>query len=59
MLCTAEAKVIMKIIDKQSNKKTEIMNKFRHRNQFVIKNWKKKEEKTIRSQQKNVHVNVN
>ena len=42
-LCTAEAKLIMKNKDGQLNKRMEIMNKCRHTNQFLLKNWKKKE----------------
>ena len=41
-LCTSEAKLIMKSKDNQLNKRTEMMNKCRHRNQFLLKNWKKK-----------------
>ena len=39
-LCTSEAKLIMKNKD-GLNKRIEILNKCRHRNQFLLKNWKK------------------
>ena len=41
-LCTSEAELIMKSKDNQLNKRTEVMNKCKHRNQFLLKNWKKK-----------------
>ena len=41
-LCTTEALVIMKNGKNQLNKRTEILNKSRHQNKFLLKNYKDK-----------------
>ena len=44
-LCTMEAAIIMKNRAGQLNKRTEIMNKCRHRNKYLLKNWKAEKRK--------------
>ena len=39
-----EAKLIMENKQGPLNKRTELMNKCRHRNKFLLKNWKKKKD---------------
>ena len=47
-LCITEAAIIMKSKIGRLNKRTEVMNKCRHTNKFLLKNWKsEKEKKTI------------
>ena len=46
-LCITEASIIMKNKIGRLNKRTEIMNKCRHQNKFLLKNWKSDKEKTI------------
>ena len=41
-LCVTEAALIMKERKGQLNKRNEIMNKCRHQNKFLLKNWKEK-----------------
>ena len=41
-LCVTEAALIMKDKKDQLNKRNEIMNKCRHQNKFLLKNWKLK-----------------
>ena len=41
-LCVTEAALIMKDKKDQLNKRNEIMNKCRHQNKFLLKNWKYK-----------------
>ena len=43
-LCIMEAKLIMENKQGPLNKRTEIMSKCRHRNKFLLKNWKKKKD---------------
>ena len=42
-LCTLESKLIMKNDDHPLNQRSEIMNKCRHKNKFLLKNWTKQE----------------
>ena len=44
-LCTLEAKMIMKNKNAPLNKRSELMNKCRHRNKFLLKNWIKRRKK--------------
>ena len=44
-LCITEASIIMTNKKDRLNKRTEIMNKCRHENKFLLKNWKKTREK--------------
>ena len=41
-LCITEASIIMKGKKGQLNKRNEIMNKCRHQNKFLLKNWKER-----------------
>ena len=47
-LCISEAALIIKNKKDQLNKRLEIMNKCRHQNKFLLKNWK--EEKIKREE---------
>ena len=47
-LCVTEAAIIMKGKKGQLNKRNEVMGKCRHRNKFLLKNWKEPR-KTIRT----------
>ena len=52
-LCLTEAALIMKEKKGQLNKRTEILNKCRHENKFLLKNWKeKKKELTVHNRKK-------
>ena len=42
-LCTLESRLIMKNDDHPLNQRSEIMNKCRHKNKFLLKNWTKQE----------------
>ena len=42
-LCTYEIKSILKNKDSPLNTRNELMNKCRHRNKFLLKNWKRKQ----------------
>ena len=42
-LCITEASIIMTNKKGRLNKRTEVMNKCRHQNQFLLKNWKERE----------------
>ena len=44
-LCVTEAAIIMKGKKGQLNKRNEIMSKCRHRNKFLLKNWKEKKKR--------------
>ena len=44
-LCTLEARMIMKNKNAPLNKRSEIMNKCRHKNKFLLKNWIRKRKK--------------
>ena len=42
-LCTQEIRSILKNKDSPLNSRNELMNKCRHRNKFLLKNWKRKQ----------------
>ena len=44
-LCITEAIEILKNKKGQLNKRTELMNKCRHKNKYLLKNWKEKKKK--------------
>ena len=44
-LCVTEAAIIMKGKKGQLNKRNEIMSKCRHKNKFLLKNWKEKKKR--------------
>ena len=44
-LCLTEASMIMVNKKDQLNKRTEILNKCRHQNKFLLKNWKERDKK--------------
>ena len=58
-LCINEIKSILENKDSPLNSRTEIMNKCRHRNKFLLKNWKSKQKKDKMDLTKTKTLNLN